>query len=291
MRIVLVRTAAALGIGVLALLSSGAVQPLVTEEHDGVYVALGDSYAAGPGIPTAASGPAGCNRSAQNYPSLVQARARYRAFRDVSCSGATIADLTSTQSTASGSNPPQLNAVTGDASLVTLTVGANDVGFGEVLTRCLSGSRTLPGGCRSAFVHDGHDVLADRVAELGPKLARMLAEIRRRAPGATVLVVGYPRLLSGQVGGCDGAPFSREDVSYLNDTSTALNSTLEQRAEEAGDRYVDTASASAAHDVCRPPELRWVEGSEPASAAAPFHPNEMGMANTADQVLRSRLLP
>ena len=293
MGILRVRVATALTIAALALVSAGALQPLATAAHGGAYVALGDSYAAGPGITAAASGPPGCGRSAADYPSLVDSRAGYADFRDVTCSGATVGDMTGAQRTGSGSNPPQLNAVTGDPGLVTITIGANDVGFGEVLTRCLGGSSDAADGsrCRERFVHDGHDVLADRIAALGPALDRVLAEIRRRAPGATVLVVGYPRTLPSLVGGCDEAPFSRADAAYLNDTLEALNTMLEQRAEVAGARFVDTASSSADHDICRPADLRWVEGATPESAAAPFHPNAKGMENTAGRVLTARLIP
>lgn len=293
MGILRVRTATALIVGALALLSACAVQPLATAAHDGVYVALGDSYAAGPGITAAASGPPGCGRSAADYPSLVEARAGYGTFRDVTCSGATVADLIGTQRTGSGSNPPQLDAVTGDTGLVTITIGANDVGFGEVLTRCLAGSRAHPDGsfCRARFVHDGRDVLAARIAALSPELDRVLAEVRRRAPDAAILVVGYPRTLPFLVGGCDEAPFSRVDAAYLSDTGEALNTMLEQRAEAAGARFVDTASSSADHDICRPADLRWVEGAAPESAAAPFHPNARGMQNTAGLVLTARIIP
>jgi lysophospholipase L1-like esterase len=279
-------------IGVLALLSSIAVQPLVTETHDGAYVALGDSYAAGPGITSTSSGPAGCGRSTGNYPALVNSTARYAEFRDATCSGATIADMTTVQSTRAGSNPPQLNAVTKDASLVTVTIGVNDVGFGEVLARCLGRSRAQPDGavCRTLFVHNGHDVLGDRITALGPELNRVLTDVHRRAPEATILAVGYPRTLPSLFGGCDEAPFSPADAAYLNDTLEALNTMIEQRAETAGAQYVDTDSSSAGHDICRPPDLRWVEGSVPESAAAPFHPNAKGMENTASHVLAARIL-
>ncbi|MFD7408719.1 hypothetical protein ACFV7R_40130 [Streptomyces sp. NPDC059866] len=50
------------------------------------YVALGDSYASAPLVPTQAD--ATCLRSHQNYPSLV-ARSRSATLTDVSCSGAT----------------------------------------------------------------------------------------------------------------------------------------------------------------------------------------------------------
>lgn len=74
----------------------------------GPYVALGDSYTAGPEIPDRTGTPAGCDRSDHNYPALVAARLGLAAadFRDVSCSGATIADLTAPQSTDDGVNSP-----------------------------------------------------------------------------------------------------------------------------------------------------------------------------------------
>jgi hypothetical protein len=62
MRILRVRLTVASVVGILALLSSCAVQPLATATNDGVYVALGDSYAAGPGITATASGPPGWAR-------------------------------------------------------------------------------------------------------------------------------------------------------------------------------------------------------------------------------------
>ncbi|MFE4416474.1 hypothetical protein [Streptomyces sp. NPDC056821] len=37
----------------------------------GPYVAIGDSYTAGPKIPGQSGSPAGCDRSDRNYPSLV----------------------------------------------------------------------------------------------------------------------------------------------------------------------------------------------------------------------------
>jgi lysophospholipase L1-like esterase len=293
MRSLEVRSAAVVAIGALALLSSCAVQPLATAVHSGTYVALGDSYAAGPGITAPAGGPPGCARSSRDYPSLVGSRAGYATFRDVTCSGATVADLTTAQTTGAGINPPQLNAVARDTGLVTLTIGANDVGFGEVVARCLSGARADPGGsaCRPDFVHNGHDELAARIGALAPELDRALAEIRRRAPDASVLVVGYPRPLPSVVDGCDEAPLHPGDAAYLNATVDALNTMLEQRAEAAGDRYVDTASSSADHDICRSPDLRWVEGSVPDSDAVPFHPNAAGMENTAGQVLSARIVP
>ena len=94
------------------------------------YVALGSSYAAGPGIPTQSGGI--CTRSSHNYPSLVAAKLQL-SLVDVSCSGATTANVLTTSL---GPNPPQIDAVTSDASLVTFTVGGNDIGYTATAFSC-----------------------------------------------------------------------------------------------------------------------------------------------------------
>jgi lysophospholipase L1-like esterase len=276
-------------IGVFSV-RAGTVAPV---RSAGVYVALGDSYAAGPGIPAITGVPIGCGRSSQNYPALVSSGARFASFRDASCAGATIADITESQHTRAGDNPPQLNAVTGDASLVTVTVGGNDIGFNDIVSTCLARSRNQPHGaaCRAYFTQRGRDVLAERTAAAAPKLVAALGQVNRRAPHAKVLVVGYPTILPAHGGGCGEAPFSADDVSYLNQVFRSLNAMIEAQADVAGDHYVDTATSSVGHDICQAPGVRWIEGNEPTSPAAPFHPNVLGMRNTAAQVLGARLSP
>lgn len=289
------RLTVALGVAVLAVIGAfvvrvGSAAPV---RSAGEYVALGDSYAAGPGIPAATGVPIGCGRSSRDYPSLVFAGAQFSGFRDVSCGGATISDLTEPQRTRVGGNPPQLNALTGDVSLVTLTVGGNDIGFNLIVSTCLARSRSQPTGaaCQAYFARNGHDVLAQQIATAAPKLLAVLRQINQRAPRARVLVVGYPTILPASGGGCTEAPFSAGDISYLTQVFRSLNAMLEAQADAAGDHYVDTATTSVGHDLCRAPGIRWVEGLAPDSPAAPFHPNALGMHNSAAQVLGARLLP
>ena len=90
------------------------------------YVATGSSFAAGPGIsPRAAASPRRAGRSSGNYAHLV-ARALGLDLHDVTYSGATTGDIL--RPSAAG-QPAQLDAVTPDTRLVTITAGGNDVGF------------------------------------------------------------------------------------------------------------------------------------------------------------------
>ncbi|AXI77476.1 SGNH/GDSL hydrolase family protein [Peterkaempfera bronchialis] len=268
----------------------------------GPYAALGDSYTSGPRIPTQAGTPLGCDRSDRNYPSLVAKALGLtgRDFRDVSCSGATTANLAAPQSTSDGVNPPQLAALSTRTRLVTLSIGGNDVGFVALLSRCVQAGvlRSLgldrsaaPSGdapCKDFYTASGHDELGQRVQTAGRRLAAGLAEVRQRAPLARVFVVGYPALVPESGAACPSQlGLAAGDVAFLHDEEQRLNTELRQRAEAAGARYVDTWTPSLGHDACTAEAVRWIEPLSPAAPAAPAHPNERGERGMADAVLRA----
>ncbi|NUP39539.1 MAG: SGNH/GDSL hydrolase family protein, partial [Streptomyces sp.] len=241
--------------------------------HSVDYVALGDSYTSGPGIPTQVD--ANCARSDHNYPSLVAAAGHYTGFTDVSCGGATTVQMWQAQ----GTNPPQLDAVTRDTDLVTLQIGGNDVGFGSIIATCAGLSVTAPAGspCKDHYGASGTDQLTVDVAQTAPKVAQVLRAIHRQSPHARVVVVGYPDLLPDQGPGCFPAvPFAAGDVPYLRDTEKRLNAMLRAEALLGGASYVDTYGPTVGHDMCTAPGVRWIEPLAPAAPAAPAHPNAAG---------------
>src|SRR5207237_9511985 len=104
--------AAAVSVAVVALLAAltGPAQGRGGPRYG--YVALGDSYTAGPVIPVLQPDPLGCLRSDHNYPHLVAPFLALPVFRDVSCSGATTDDMTQPQDVTLGPpNPPQFDAL------------------------------------------------------------------------------------------------------------------------------------------------------------------------------------
>src|SRR5580704_10687403 len=84
------------------------------------YVALGDSYTAGPVIPTQQPTPLGCLRSDHNYPHLLATALQVTTFHDASCSGATTDNMTSPQNVTPGPNPPQFDSLDANTQLVTI---------------------------------------------------------------------------------------------------------------------------------------------------------------------------
>src|SRR4051812_2559499 len=153
------------------------------------YVALGDSYAAGPLIP-AFLPPFGCLKSSNNYGHLVQLRKRYAEFRDPSCSGAETEDMRNTQNVSPGPNPPQLDSLSADAVLVTLQIGGNDIGFSSIAEDCVSLS-PFGSPCKDQYTAGGVDQISQRIAETAPKVDAVLDDIRALSPNARVLVVNY----------------------------------------------------------------------------------------------------
>jgi lysophospholipase L1-like esterase len=209
-------------------------------------------------------------------------------FTDVSCAGATTAQMAAPQALPGGlTNGPQLDALAPDVDLVSLGIGGNDIGFAEVAATCAGLSVLFPLGspCRHHYTRHGDEVGA-RLAAAAPKVAAVLAAIQARAPEARVLVVGYPVILPAAGPGCwPLMPIAVGDVAWLRSTEGRLNAMLADQAAAAGATFVDTYTSSVGHDVCRLPGSKWVEGFVPTSPASAVHPNALGMANSARQVL------
>ena len=279
-----------LGLCLLAMLAApvaAATEPAAEPDH---YVALGDSYTSGPGIPNQIPEGIGCGRSDHNYPHLVAAALPVSQFTDVSCGSATTDHMTETQPLPNGlTNGPQFEALSAGVDLVTLGIGGNDIGFGEIIANCVARSVLLPvtSPCQAHYTRQG-DELGARIAATAPKVAAVLAGIRERAPAARILVVGYPVILPADGPGCwPLMPIAVGDVAWLRTVQGRLNSMLAEQAAAAGATFVDTYTSSVGHDVCRLPGTKWVEGLVPTAPANPVHPNALGMVNSAEQVLKS----
>ncbi|MDQ3578279.1 MAG: SGNH/GDSL hydrolase family protein [Actinomycetota bacterium] len=249
------------------------------------YVALGDSYAAVGTLTSVRTDPIGCARSTDNYPSALAAKIKPAAFVDISCGAAQTRDMTAAQQVPLGVNPPQFSALTPDTDLVSVTIGGNDIGFGEIVTQCALLSFTDPAGapCKAHYNKTGVDELPARIAELAPKITTVVAEIKARAPRAKIVVIGYLRILPPTRGCWPVVPFSAGDVAYFDGVQKLLNSTIGDRAKAQGATFVNPGLTTG-HDVCQLPWNKWVEGLVPTSLSVPVHPNARGQAHVAELI-------
>lgn len=253
------------------------------------YVALGDSYASGPGIPEQQGEPRGCSRSSNNYPARLAAGLGLREYTDVSCGGAKTDNMTAAQSVSGGNNPAQFSALGPDTDLVTLTISGNDIGFTEIVFTCARMSVRDPIGnpCEREFTAGGNDIYAQRILAVAPKVGKVLEGIRERSPEATVLLVGYLRILPSSKGCYPVFPVARGDVAYLDGLQQKLTAVLAGQAFQHGAAFVDSYAGSEGHDACKSPGERWVEDVVPNKRASAVHPNAAGMQAVAGFALAS----
>ena len=250
------------------------------------YVALGDSYAAGPLIPLQIQ-PFGCLKSNNNYAHIAQRSLALAEFRDPSCSGAETEDMTQAQGVTPGPNPPQFDSLQPDTEFVTINIGGNDIGFSSIAEDCFTFQRT-GSPCRDQYVQNGRDEISERIQATAPKVAAVFQGIHERSPQARAFVLTYAAIFPerGTFGCWPQMPVASGDIAYLREKQKELNAMLVEQAQANGVGVIDWYQASIGHDACKPPAIRWVEPAVPASPAAPVHPNLFGMLG-ASKLVRS----
>lgn len=229
------------------------------------YVALGDSYSSGTGTRVYTN--AACQRSNSAYPALVGAQRPNTSLVFVACSGATTTDVINNQ----------VSSLTTDTKIVTITIGGNDAGFGDVILEC----------AKPAWLSNcaGKVTTAQNFIQntLPGRLNAVFTQIQTRAPTAKVVVLDYPRLFNGE--DCNAATFfSPDDETRLNATADLLRTTLQARATAYGFSFGNVIPAFIGHAVCGSPE--WINGlSNPTGES--YHPNTTGHSSGYAPVVRA----
>ncbi|RUP07250.1 MAG: SGNH/GDSL hydrolase family protein [Mycobacterium sp.] len=238
------------------------------------YVAMGDSFAAAPGVPEPAA-PRGCHKSTNNYPAVLARRLAAIAFHDVTCSGATTDDVVNReQRTDHGLIPRQIDMVGPPTDLITITIGANDVGLAGDAESC-EVKATDPKPCAAGFVVDNVDRVSRMINEQVPVWASMIDQLRADAPRARIILVGYGTFV--RPGGCfPTQPLLPNDANYLQAKVDELDDRQRQLAADKGVEFFDVRSLSEGHDMCAPAGERYVEGYVAKDGGVPLHPTALG---------------
>jgi lysophospholipase L1-like esterase len=276
MRLVAPLTAAVFAVAVAGTVASASQVPADVASAGLSYVAMGSSFAAGPGIPPAESGsPAGCARSADNYANNV-ARQLGANLTDVSCSGATTANILTTDQ---DGQPPQVDAVGSGTQLVTVTIGGNDIDYlGSLDTYSCQDE----GGTNCGTVDTGG--IDSTLTVLTQSLENAVTAIQSRAPQARVLLVNYFTILPDS-GACTGVPLTDDQLTFEHTLATDLAQDTATAASATGAGLVDLATLSDQHNACS--AQPWVNTYDVASGLSPYHPNVAGMAGAAQLIQQS----
>ncbi|GAA2513549.1 SGNH/GDSL hydrolase family protein [Pilimelia columellifera] len=219
------------------------------------YVSLGDSYSAGVGAGDYDAASGSCRRSRHAYPRQWVAAHAGAVATYLACSGADTATLLRDQAP----------GVPVNATLVTVSIGGNDVGFGQVIAACVASGESK---CANAV-----NTATGKIENALPaRLDAVYRDLRRRAPGARLVVLGYPRLYELNMA-CASA-VSATKRRRLNGAADALAAVTKARAEAAGAAFVDVRPRFVGHGLCGAPS--WIKGLIRGIPHESYHPDRTG---------------
>ncbi|WP_406861627.1 SGNH/GDSL hydrolase family protein [Streptomyces solicamelliae] len=292
-------------------------------------VFLGDGVVGGYGIaPVDEGARLSCVRAQENLPDVVEDQLADQSIllditADVSCAGAELRHVWEEQQLGGDvpPAPPQKRALTKDTRLVVAGLGAGTLGLGRILKQCsakLRGTagallpekpvdeRSAAGDCAAYFAKGaGADWLAGRFEQVDKDLEKLFSEVGSESPSASVVLVGYPRLVPKDVKRCrtalpEGAGRPLADVPesawpFLDQqVQSRLNSLMAQRAKAAGAVFVDLYATTGGATACDG-DARTTGGLlEPSNVTLlhqrhPWflHPNEPGRDQNGDAVAQA----
>ncbi|MEO8529329.1 MAG: PKD domain-containing protein, partial [Pseudolysinimonas sp.] len=289
------------------------------------YVALGDSYQSGEGTFGYNVGTDAiyntCHRSGLAYPSiLARTQESHLKFVFRACSGAKIQDMFAIGIHPDKvDGPSQLDALGPDTRLVTIGIGGNDLGFADIVNKCIVDANTEALAINPillATVSCQHKLSAEvsvslkslkslKLGSVRSQLTLLYHKIRERAPYARVIVVTYPKFFpaNGSAPACSA--IRPADQIWMNSVIAVADASIIDVARSAGFEYADMSHAFDGHEQCTAsPAINGivpdyvVVGHLTFTAVLPasesFHPNSYGhllMATQVERTIGQPLLP
>ena len=276
-------------------------------DGDGEYVALFQT-----GISGYPYGKERCHLSTRSYPYMLAASAGLGvdSFRSVACSGADVNDVTNTLTdrqryyTFDGHfdqfktyNDNTLikdskvkaikNYVPGRAAQiefitkykpknVTISLGGNDVGFGNKLSECV-----MVGTCRYALA-DRYEIVNEMKNTVYPRLVSMYRSFKQASPTTRVYAIGYPQLI-GQSRCNANVQLDNDERRYVRESVSLLNQVVRGATAEAGVNYIDIEHSLDGVNLCSDQKYPALNGLTYGQemiviGSESYHPNESGHA-------------
>jgi lysophospholipase L1-like esterase len=240
-----------------AVVSALSVAAPAAAQSSANYVALGDSYSSGVGAGNYSDG--SCDQSSNAYSALWAGANDPSSYVTETCSGATTSSVISSQ----------LSALSASTTLVSITVGGNDVGFSSVMETCVIFSTS---DCVSAVDTAENEIASD----LPGALNNVLGDIAADAPNARVVVLDYPDLYDlSKSSSCIG--LSTTDRTDLNQGANELDTAIQAAAARYGDVFADVRPAFAGHEICD--SNSWLNSVDWFNIGNSYHPTAAGQAD------------
>lgn len=239
------------------------------------YAALGDSVAAGVGLQPD-SDPSACNRTDASYPNQAAARLNLQ-LQNIACGGATLpAGILGKQDVNRLMVAAQLDQLFAlpKPKLVTLTVGANDVGWTELIAKCYTG--TCGTAQDTAAVQARLDTLA---ANMRQALGNMQNHYAAAPPD--LIVTGYYQVFPDTIPATcrDLQGIDANELAWGRQQQAAINSTIQTAVADFP--FAKFAGIDfSGHELCAADP--WVQG---IGDKQPYHPTAAGQTAYAKQIV------
>lgn len=244
--------------------------------NDNRYVALGDSVAAGAGLPPGIGIPEeqACGRSEQAYPYQV-ASVQGMQLEHLACGGAKVDEgLYGPQVVSGLSIPAQLGRAyaNGTPDLITVTIGANDARWSQFVAKCFQ---------QDCGTWMDETRIAVYLADLRWELYQTMAKIKSLSGNTPpqVIFTGYFMPFNPAGPACvDTSNFTTIEMAWMNAQIGKLNQII-RRSVTHYNFATYTPVNFAGHELCSTDP--WVQGLQ---APAPMHPTAAGQAAIATAV-------
>lgn len=249
--------------------------PPVSQESSEVsrtqYVSLGDSVSSGLGL-ASPSDTSGCGRTKEAYPYRLAA-AKGLQLVHLACSGATLEAGINGPQIAAGEQISQRTALfQREPGLITLGIGANDVAWLSLLSRCLE---VECGTDEDKATYES--LLRERIK---PQLRSTLEAIAERyGEKVQLVVVGYYQVFPRPSTNCpDTGGLNEQGLKWARELRARLNNVISETVKEARiGTYIEIDFSG--HELCMTEP--WVQGLDDP---APYHANAAGQKAIARQI-------
>lgn len=248
------------------------------------YLGLGDSYTSGQGAWNYLSGTDTstnhCHLSVHSYPLRLNSDLFSSSGHSVACSGARMHDIANRSPRYTGQSEDQRSVAERQANgsethilhdftpgylaqqdfvtayqpgIITVQIGGNDVGFKDILMRCMSPLASIippvlnPNDCYASY-EDRLEV-EQTINRYYKQWVNLYRQLQQASPNSKIFAIGYPQIVTN--GRCGlNTPLSAGDIDFARHTTQYLNGVIQKAARAAGVYYVDISDSLAGHELC-----------------------------------------
>lgn len=180
-----------------------------------------------------------------------------------------------------------------------MSIGGNDIGFGNILQSCVIPRVSRHTGANTCFstYEDRLEVfqLIDRTM---PRWTALFRQLQREAPGSRIYAIGYPQIALDSGDCARNVNLSQGELQFATSLIDYLNNDIEQAALAANITYVDISQALVGYRLCEAASHAVaMNGLTAGKDGGPlgtkifgkesYHPNALGQSLIAQAILRA----